>query len=338
MIFRSTVFATAACALLLSMSLSVSAENVQTQAKQVSSSAAATPESMAFMAQNTNEPIESRVQALHFISQYPNQNSLVAVARALKDDNALIREAAITGATPYPLEHRYRMVSPLLEDQQQAVRAAAMVHLLKDFEQLQMGQQAGLRAQADKLIDQLLTEQSYSQQLLLADIYRWTFRYQAAQEIYAKLLSSDQKTAELFLNLSHNYYAQGENQKALNILDAGVKFESSNAALHYSKALAQVRLQQKEVAAQSMKIAAELASDNAYYWYLNGVLQEPLDIDYSIKSFEQAYLISGSPENLYAMCDIYIRNEHVNSDQCITSLAEIAPPEVVNDLRMKLVN
>ena len=134
MIFRSTVFATAACALLLSMSLSVSAENVQTQAKQVSSSAAATPESMAFMAQNTNEPIESRVQALHFISQYPNQNSLVAVARALKDDNALIREAAITGATPYPLEHRYRMVSPLLEDQQQAVRAAAIVHLLKDFE------------------------------------------------------------------------------------------------------------------------------------------------------------------------------------------------------------
>lgn len=339
MILRSSamtsVLSASACALLLGMSLTLSAENTPIQETQATSNASATPESMAFMVQNQNESIENRVQALHFISQYPNQNSLVAVARALKDENAQIREAAITGATPYPLEHRYRMVSPLLTDENQAVRIAAVLHLLKDYEQLQMSQQAGLRSQADALVNVLVTDKSYSQQLLLADIYRWTYRYKAAQDTYQSLLSSDQKTTELFLNLSHNFYAQGENQKALNIIEEGIKFDNKEAPLHYSKALALVRLQQKDAAAVSMKTATELAPQNAYYWYLNGVLQEPLDIDLSIKSFEQAYLISGSPENLYAMCDIYIRNNHKNTENCINSLAEIAPAEVINDLRSK---
>ncbi|MEH6453150.1 MAG: hypothetical protein V7782_08945 [Psychromonas sp.] len=345
MTFRPQVFATilpvVVCTLLLSISLSLRAQNIDVQVtpeNQESEAANVSPESMAFIAQNANETVKKRVQALHFLSQYPNQNSLVAVARALKDDNEMIREAAITGATPYPLTHRYRMVSPLLEDPVQAVRTAALVHLLKDFEQLQMGEQAKLRAESDQLIALLETDQSYSQQLLVADIYRWTFRFEASLEIYEKLLGYDDKTADLFLNLSHNYYAQEQNQQALNILNKGIAFNGEVAALYYSKALALVRLQQKDVAAISMNKATELAPDNAYYWYLNGVLQEPLDIDNAITSFNNAYLISGSPENLYAMCDIYVRNGHQNTEQCISALAEVAPQQVINELRSKQIN
>lgn len=297
--------------------------------------AAVTPESMAYLAQNVSEPEQSRVQALRFLSQYPNQNSLVAVARGLKDNSSIIREAAIEGAVPYPLEHRYRMVSPLLEDDVESVRIAATVHLLKDFEQLQMGQQAVLRTQSDKLITLLSAKKSYSQQLLLADIYRWSLRHNDAQVIYQKLLTSADKTAGLFLSLSSNYYAQGKDEKALNALDEGLALDENNASLHYSRALTLVRLKQQNIAAKSMSKAAELAPENAYYWYLNGVLQEPLDINVSIKSFEQAYLISGSPENLYAMCDIYIRNDHQNTEKCISALTEIAPASVINDLRNK---
>ncbi|GLS91162.1 hypothetical protein GCM10007916_22310 [Psychromonas marina] len=322
---------TSAFVLMLSMSLPLGAEELQTQENNVN----VTPESMAFVAQNSNESIENRVQALNFISQHPNQNSLVAAARGLKDENAMIREAAIGAVAPYPLAHRYRMVSPLLAAEESSVRSAAIIHLLKDFEQLQMGQQANVRAQADELITQLIDDQSYTQQLLLADIYRWTFRYQSAQAIYENLLTYDQKSVALFLSFSHNYYAQGKNQETLDILEKGIQFDNEDATLHYAKALALVRLQQKEVAAESMKIATELAPDNAYYWYLNGVLQEPLEIEQSIKSFEKAYLISGSPENLYAMCDIYIRNAHQNTEQCITALAEIAPQEVVDGLRQQ---
>ncbi|WP_144213239.1 tetratricopeptide repeat protein [Shewanella donghaensis] len=334
----------------LSMSLPASAMGVSAQTTKTENKAVVTPQAMAYIAQNINEPAEKRAEALRFISQYPNENSLVSVARALKDKNPIVREAAIAGAMPYPLEHRYRMVSPLLQDDIEAVRFAATEHLVKDFEQLQMGQQAELRSHADKLITHLNSQQLevqsssaqptdiqhvYSQKLLLADLYRWTLRPNMAQNIYQALLSSKDKTSELYLSLSNNYYAQGKDLQALDTLDKGLEFDSSDANLHYSKALTLVRLKQKEVAAISMNKATELAPENAYYWYLNGVLQEPLDIDLSIKSFEQAYLISGSPENLYAMCDIYIRNNHKNTEECISALAEIAPAQVINDLRSK---
>lgn len=301
-------------------------------------SALATPESMAFVAQNVNESAENRAQALRFISQYPSQNSLITVARALKDNNALVREAAIEGVTPYPLAHRYRMVSPLLDDQTPSVQLAATVHLLKDFEQLQMGEQAVLRSHADRLITQLSSATSYDQQLLLADVYRWSLRPDNAQAIYQQLLNSKDKTSTLFLNFSNNYYAQGDNNNALKVLEQGVVFDDANASIYYAKALTLVRLDNKQSAAESMDKAVQLAPKNAYYWYLNGVLQEPLDINASIQSFEQAYLISGAPENLYAMCDIYIRNDHKNTEQCMTALTEVAPEDVINDLRRKQVN
>jgi hypothetical protein len=337
MTFRPlTLFTLVALSMSLpALSISLPANAAQTETTTSDSSETVTPQAMAYIAQNINEPAEKRAQALRFIAQYPNENSLVAVARALKDSQPIVREAAIAGAMPYPLEHRYRMVAPLLQDDVESVRFSATVSLIKDFEQLQMGQQAELRSQADKLIAQLKLDESYTQQLLLADVYRWTLRPNLAQNIYLGLLASADKTTELYLNLSTNYYAQGQDELALSTLDKGIEFDSSNANLHYSKALTLVRLNQKNIAAISMSKATELAPENAYYWYLNGVLQEPLDIELSIESFEQAYLISGSPENLYAMCDIYIRNNHKNTEECISALADIAPPQVINDLRAK---
>ncbi|PKF62512.1 hypothetical protein CW745_03505 [Psychromonas sp. psych-6C06] len=334
MIFNRPMFSTASfvisCLLLLSMSLTARATSMTT--------AETTPESMAFIAQNSNEPVEKRVQALHFISQHPNQNSLVAVARALKDEHALIRQAAIAGASPYPLKHRYRMVSPLLNDPVQSVRGDALVYLLKDYDLLAMDEQAQLTQHADKLVMQLSDKKSYSEQLLLADIYRLTFRFEASQHLYKNLLESEQKNATLFLNASLNYHALGDEHNALSILEQGINFDNQNAALYYAQALALVRLEQKGRAAIAMQKATQFSPENAYYWYLNGVLQEPIDTELAINSFKHAYLVSGSAENLYALCDIYARNKHQDSEQCINTLADIAPPEVIDDLHEKLLN
>ena len=84
-----------------------------------------------------------------------------------------------------------------------------------------------------------------------------------------------------------------------------------------------------------MEQAAELAGTNSYFWYLNGVLQEPLDLDKATGSFELAYRISGAPEQLYAVCDIYLRHAHPKSDACMSELGKIAPPEVLAELNGK---
>ena len=94
-----------------------------------------------------------------------------------------------------------------------------------------------------------------------------------------------------------------------------------------------MRLDDKKKAADAIQIAAELEPKNSYYWYLNGVLQETFDIDKSTQSFEQAYLISGAPEQLYAVCDIYTRYSHPKTDECLSELEKVAPPYVIQQLK-----
>ncbi|MGF1755133.1 hypothetical protein L4C33_16240, partial [Vibrio makurazakiensis] len=108
-----------------------------------------------------------------------------------------------------------------------------------------------------------------------------------------------------------------------------------NSALHYSKSLTLVRLNEKKQAAQEIEMAANLAKNNSYYWYLNGVLQEHFDIDKSTDAFEKAYMISGAPEQLYAVCDIYVRYGNSNADECLAELSKVAPEYIIEQLKDK---
>ena len=96
-----------------------------------------------------------------------------------------------------------------------------------------------------------------------------------------------------------------------------------------------MRLEQKIKAADAIEIAAKMAETNSYFWYLNGVLQESVNIDKSVKSFEQAYLISGAPEQLYAVCDIYVRTKNDKTEACLDELGKIAPDYVIAELKTK---
>ncbi|MFM5688130.1 hypothetical protein ACET70_25400, partial [Aeromonas caviae] len=55
----------------------------------------------AYSAQDISLPAVERADALRQLAAYPNQNSLVAVARSLRDEHALVREAAVIAADPY---------------------------------------------------------------------------------------------------------------------------------------------------------------------------------------------------------------------------------------------
>ncbi|MCR9640000.1 hypothetical protein NB496_04995, partial [Vibrio alginolyticus] len=52
-------------------------------------------------------------------------------------------------------------------------------------------------------------------------------------------------------------------------------------------------------------------------------------------AFEQAYLISGAPEQLYAVCDIYVRYGNPKTDDCLTELTKVAPDYVIEELNQK---
>lgn len=288
---------------------------------------------LAYTAQNIKATTEERTDALRQLSRYPNQNSLVAVARGLKDKDALIREAAVVGAEPYKLEHRWKMVSPLLKDEVEKVRITAAMNLVRDYNNLDTAQRQTLEPVVQELIVHLKTKDDQASQLLLADAYRWHHDWEQADTLYRSLLKDDQKNPQIWLSLADNERGQEHDQKAVDILDQALELLPENADIHYSKALTLVRLENKAEASKEIKKAATLAQTNSYYWYLDGVIQEEFDVEDATKSFEQAYLISGAPEQLYAVCDIYARYDNPKTDQCIEELAKFAPEYVINQLK-----
>lgn len=299
-----------------------------------------TPEQqLAYTAQNKNESVEKRADALRQLARYPNQNSLVAVARGLKESDPLLREAAIIGSDLYQFEHRWRMISPLLSDSNLTVRMTATTNLLREYNAMTPEQQKQIETPYNEVVTYLsgqLEEQSNAEsQLLLADVYRWHKEWKKADSLYQPLLESTPDNSQVWLNLSDNYRAQSQDAKALEILNRGIEQLPKEASLYYSKALTQVRLNQKESAANAIKTAANLAENNSYYWYLTGVLQEDIDVDLATESFEKAYLISGSPEQLYAVCDIYVRYGNQKAEACLVELAKVAPEHVITQLKEK---
>lgn len=295
-----------------------------------------TPEQqLAYTAQNKNESTEKRAEALRQLARYPNQNSLVAVARGLKDPEPMIREAAVIGSDLYQFKHRWQIVSPLLTDSELNVRMAATANLLREYSLMSAAQQAQIEAPYQEVTAYLTKQQDTGSQLLLADVYRWHGEWSNADTIYQELVKIDPDNSQIWLNLSDNYRAQNQDEQALLILDKAIVQLPKEASLYYSKALTQVRLSQKTKAAQSIQAAADLAKNNSYYWYLNGVLHEDIDLEIATKSFEQAYLISGSPEQLYAVCDIYVRYGNEKAEACLEELAKVAPDYVIAQLKEK---
>jgi len=290
---------------------------------------------LSFIAQDTNQPEAQRVEALQALSNAASQNALVAVARGLKDDSAKVREAAILGAKPYPLKHRWRLVAPLLTDTDKLVRLTAATNLVRDYATLTDSQKSQLMPVVEELKQHLTNQPQAAYQLLLADVERWTEEWQKADKRYHQLLSNDQSNPQIWLSLADNYRAQGKDNQAIVVLDQAIELAPSEAALHYAKSLAYVRLENKVAAAKEIQLAVDLAENNSYYWYLNGVLQEEFDIDKSTRSFEQAYMISGDPVQLYAVCDMYVRYDNDNSDACLEELAKSAPANVIDELKLK---
>lgn len=299
------------------------------------SAQAQNPAQLAYNAQDTRLDDEQRAEALMALANYPSQNALVAVARGLKDDSAQIRHGAVVGAEAYQIEHRWRMVSPLLIDEAESVRLRATINLVRDYSALTPEQQSAMAAPVDALIAYLAIQGDAESSLLMANVYRWTKQWSLAEPIYRTLIEQDTHDTSAWLAYADNYRGQQKNAQAITILDQAIDSNPDTAALYYSKSLALVRLDDKTQAAQEIDVAANLAKDNSYYWYLNGVLQEALDIDKSTKSFETAYLISGAPEQLYALCDIYVRYGHEKSQPCLDELSQVAPAYVLDELKSK---
>ncbi|GEM77885.1 hypothetical protein VSU01S_01300 [Vibrio superstes NBRC 103154] len=301
-----------------------------------SSAANRTVEQLSYIAQDKNNKRSERIDALEQLTRFPSQSALIAIARGLKDSHHDVREASVRASAPYQFAHRWRLLSPLMDDLVLDVRIAVAENLVVDYAAMNAVQKRQFDPLFDDWASTLILEDTPESMMALGEGYLHIGDYGAARNVYGQLIERAEGGVDAWIGIAESYRLNKQDDEALTSLNKALVAFPEEPRLLYAKSLTLVRLNKPKQAAQSMDHAANVAKTNSQYWYVNGVLQEAYDQQLALDSLKKAYQISEQPEQLYAICDFKIRHSDSRAEVCVMQLEKIAPPHVVANLRSRI--
>ncbi|MCQ1058992.1 tetratricopeptide repeat protein [Photobacterium sp. ZSDE20] len=304
----------------------------------------AAPDALSYTAQDASLSDIIRASALSRIAGNTGQNTLVAIARAVKNDSEFIRLGAIEGSSGYGWPERWQILSPLLNDPVLSVRTETAGALVGYWSQMNIQQRSSLNKPLQEYIEiQKFNADRGFGRTNLGNVYRALGEMDEAIEWYQGAIEIEPYFANSYVNLADLYRNQKQEGLALEVLQQGIKAQPNDSVLPYSAGLAYLRVGKTKQANGYLKQAAEMAADNPHYWYVYGLALEKTDVLASSKALSAAFRISGNPQHLYAQCEVLARNYQqgeVASDfeRCTQQLGKIVPPEVVSQLKLQVRN
>ncbi|MDD9177658.1 MULTISPECIES: multiheme c-type cytochrome [Aliivibrio] len=294
-------------------------------------------DALSYTAQDAKQAGIIRGSALQRLSRFPSKNTLVALGRAIKHDDELIRLGAVQGSAGYSAYDRWQILSPLLTDNVLAIRSEAAGALAAYWSDLNPLQKEQLTAPLNEYINiQLFNADRGFGRTNLGNVYRSQGKLEKAEQAYLGAIEIEPYFINSYVNLADMYRTQGKENKELELLKEGIKAQPNSGALPYSTGLALLRLEQKKEASQYFRKAAEIEKQNSQYWYVYGLSMEPFDGAAAAQALNQAFELSGDPQHLFAQCDMLLKNQLKKAAQCITQLEQYAPKNVIDALKQRL--
>lgn len=288
------------------------------------------------IAQTRSYPAIIRASALDRMTNIPDRNTLIAIARAVKSPESIIRLGAINGAVELPAAERWRILSPLLSDKVLAVRSEAASALAPLWQTLSTAQQQRLQEGLNDYISiQHFNRDRGFSHTNIGNIYTHQGNYLPAEEAYDNSIKIDPYYVNAYLNKAELYRLLQRNDQALSTLLQGFKKIPDQSELAYAIGLTYIRHKKKSTAADYLKQATVLAPQNANYFYVYGLSIEQKNKLSAYKAIFSAYQISNDPQHLYALCEMQVRHQSSLAQQCIANFAKVAPLEVVNRLKQQ---
>lgn len=278
-----------------------------------------------------------RASALTKMASVSNTNTIIAIARAVKNPDENIRLGAIEGAQNMAAAEKWRILSPLLNDKVLSVRINAAFTLTSLWQNLSVPQKEQLTPALNEYIESqhFNNDRSFSHSNR-GIIAAYQGQYDQAIKAFKQGIAIEKHFARIYLNLSQVYYQRGENQKSIEILQQGKSANPDDASLPYNLGLAYIRVQDKVKAAQALAIATQLAPQNSHYFYVYGLSLEQQKPSAAYGALYQAFQLSNNPQHLYALCDMQVRHKSGLAKQCLAQLAPLVPSNVMQTLRQQL--
>ncbi|SDX60778.1 multiheme c-type cytochrome [Marinobacter mobilis] len=228
---------------------------------------------LAALLQEAGQPAIARATAARELRNWLNQDSLQAISKALEDKSPLVRYGAITALQPLPLELRWQLARPLLDDPERVVRALA-AEALADVPRadLTVSERIALSNASDEYLEsQRNNADTPSANVNLGAFFADRDEPVIAERYFMEALALDATWLPAYVNLADFYRRQNREQDGAQILRQGLAHLPDSADLNHSLGLLLVRQQRLTEAVTSLARAAELAPDNARYQYVYAV-------------------------------------------------------------------
>ena len=227
-------------------------------------------EALVQLALDDEQPTIARASALSLLRRYPGPKSLAVAQEALRDDSPIVRVAALDALEPAGPQDRWRLASPLLDDDVRGVRIRA-ARLLAAVPSRPPAPEALDRAMDEYVASELTNAERPEAHVNLGNFYGERALFAEAEAAYRQALRLDPAHVPAFVNLADLYRIQGRDEEGETLLRRALEISPDLAAVHHALGLLLVRQGRTPEAVDALRRAAELAPENARFGYVYAI-------------------------------------------------------------------
>ena len=283
------------------------------------------------LAGNTDQSAIVRATALDLLRGY-GPTAAAAAIRATKDEDPVVRTAAVSGLGRLPPRERVAATAPLLRDTIRAVRIeAARVLAPVSAELFDAAQRREFDAALTEFKDaQQAMADMPSAQLNLAGMYEDLGERGLAERGYQTALRMDPDFFPARINLARLYDAMKRSADAQRTLREGITRTPAQGELHYALGLLLADAGRLPEAADVLREAARLLPGRARVRYNYGVVLQQLGRhrDAEAAWLEALGLDRDDPEIGYALAVLYLQQKRFGRARTYAQMfADLTPQD-----------
>ncbi|WP_117235058.1 tetratricopeptide repeat protein [Vibrio maerlii] len=283
---------------------------------------------LASWSQDTNQPLDLRVDATRALRGFDGPNALIAVSRASREIAPRMRVAAIDAAAHWSVIGKWDLMYPLTTDVDLSVQKAAIFSLLPHWQEFDKPMRLSLEKSIEHLEKNL--PKSVESELELAWVEHATGNLNAAEERLINLNHSSEDM-RVIIGLSKIQLQSQGGEVARQTLEEALVVHPSESSLYYEIAKLNYSLGEYQKAQSSFEMAHSLSPLNSTYAYTLATAIRDTQPKRATELFDIAYQGSQDPTHLYAKCDILLAIKD-DASTCIAELELVAPAYIVQDL------
>jgi tetratricopeptide (TPR) repeat protein len=220
-----------------------------------------------------SQPAIARGTGAQALGAWLSETSVAALEKTLADPDPLVRLGALQALDALPLEQRWPMASPLLDDPVRSLRVLAGGALAgAPADSIPPKERAALERALDEYVAvQRFNSDQPSAWVNLGDVYGARGEPLQAEESYRTALELDPAWIPAYVNYADWLRRANRDADGEKILRAGLERRPNDASLHHSLGLLLVRRKDMPEALAELKKAADLAPDDPRFAYVYAV-------------------------------------------------------------------